>query len=48
VYPDTLADFIFDGQAEDPTVEEAPTALGLCGGYLAEVYSILAILLHQY
>ncbi len=48
VPPDTLADLILEGQAEDHTAKEACTALGLPGGYLAEEHSISATLLRQY
>jgi hypothetical protein len=46
--PDTLADLILEGQAEDHTAKEARTALGLPGGYCAEEHSVLATLLCQY
>jgi hypothetical protein len=45
---DSLADLILKGQADDFTMKKARTALGLPGDSLAEVYSVLATLLHQY
>jgi hypothetical protein len=48
VPPETLADLIIEGQAEDHIAKEARTVLGLPGGYLAEEHSVPATLLRQY
>jgi hypothetical protein len=45
VPPDTLANLILEGQAEDLTAKEAHTALGLPRGYLAKEHSVPAMLL---
>jgi hypothetical protein len=43
--PNTLTHFILEGQAEDQTMKEVRTALGLTRGYSAEGHSIPATLL---
>jgi hypothetical protein len=46
--PNTLANLILEGQADDHTAKAACTMLGLFRGYSVKEYSILAMLLRQY